>query len=102
MQEVTSKEELAGIIENNEKVLIDFWAPWCGPCKMIAPIIGQISKEVTDVKVVKVNCDEAPEIATSYSVSAIPNIVILKNGEVKESIVSLQPKQKYIDAINNI
>ncbi|MBQ2744823.1 MAG: thioredoxin [Lachnospiraceae bacterium] len=81
-------EEYNNEIINSEKlVLIDFFAEWCGPCKMLAPVIEQVAGEHTDIEVVKVNVDEVPELAQMYSVASIPTLVFLKNGElVKEHV----------------
>ena len=75
------------IIKSEKLVLIDFFADWCGPCKMLAPVIEQIANEHTDVEVVKVNVDEVPELAQMYRVASIPTLIFLKNGElVKEHV----------------
>ncbi len=78
---------------NVQKVLIDFWASWCGPCKMLAPIIEQIGDEAPDgLKVCKVNIDEQPELAARFGVMSIPTLVVMEKGEVKNKSVGLQPK----------
>lgn len=81
--------------------LVDFWAPWCGPCRMIAPIIEELAEEfVGKIKIAKMNVDENTEIASSLSIAAIPTIIIVKNGEVVERIQGAVAKQKLVDAIN--
>ena len=75
------------------KVLVDFWAPWCGPCRMVSPIVDEVAGELEGkVKVGKVNVDEQPELAAQYGVMSIPTLLVLENGQVKESSVGARPK----------
>ena len=86
--------------ETDKVVLIDFYADWCGPCKMMSPIIDNIAEEADGgVKVCKLNVDEAPEIASEYGVMSIPTLVILKNGTVINTLIGLQDKQTVLDAL---
>lgn len=81
-------------------VLVDFWAPWCAPCRMIAPILDQLSEELAGkVKITKVNVDENPKAATKFSVTSIPTIIILKNGEPVEQVAGALPKERYQELI---
>ena len=80
------------VLEAKETVLVDFWASWCGPCKMIGPIIDQIADERTDVKVCKVNVDEEPELATKFKVMSIPTLLVFKNGQVVNQSMGAKPK----------
>lgn len=89
-----TKENFHEEVKNTDKpMLIDFWASWCGPCRMLSPIIEEIANEYADtIKVGKVNVDEEPELAQAFGVSAIPMLVVIKNGEVVNTTVGYQPK----------
>ena len=82
------------VIKSDVRVLIDFWASWCGPCRMISPVIEEIAQEVTDKKVCKVNIDEEPELAQAFSVMSIPTLVVVKNGKVVNQAVGARPKEE--------
>lgn len=86
----------AEVLDTKGTVLVDFWAEWCGPCKMLAPIIDEISQENDNLKIVKVDVDSYPEIASSYGVSSIPTVVIFENGQVKDTIVGFHQKADYL------
>ena len=86
------------VTESDKAVLIDFWATWCGPCKMIAPIIEEIAEEFSDeVKVCKVNIDDEPSLATKFGITSIPTLLLVKNGEVVKTSVGYIPKEKIIE-----
>ncbi len=86
-------------INTNQTVLIDFYADWCGPCKMLAPIIEEIAEENEDIKVCKVNVDNDPELANAFGVSSIPMIAVLKDGKVTETAVGYMPKEKILNLL---
>ena len=91
------------VLQASVPVLVDFWAPWCGPCKAIAPIIDELASQYGEkLKVVKVNVDYNKEAASRYNVRGIPNLIIFKNGSLQEQIVGAVAKQDLVDAINRV
>ena len=87
------------VLQSDKPVLIDFWATWCGPCQMQGPIVEELSEELTDVLVGKVNVDEEPDLAERYSVMSIPTLLVFKNGEVVQKAVGLQSKENLLDML---
>ena len=87
------------VLENPKPVLLDFWASWCGPCRMVSPVIDQIAEERTDITVGKINVDEQPELAASFQVMSIPTIVVMKDGKVFNSTMGAQPKVKLLELL---
>lgn len=84
------------VLKSEKPVLLDFWAAWCGPCRMVSPTIEEIAKENEDIKVGKINVDEESELAAKYSIMSIPTIMVLKEGKVSATAVGVRPKNEYL------
>jgi thioredoxin 1 len=89
----------AEVLQSEQKVLLDFWAPWCAPCRMLAPIVDEIATERPDLKVVKVNVDEEVELAAEYGIMSIPTLVVFENGEVVNKITGARPKEAILEMV---
>ena len=88
-----SKNNFRNEVMNSDKpVLLDFWAPWCGPCRMVVPIVEEIARERSDIKVGKVNVDEQPELADRFGVMSIPTLIVMKDGEIVDRAMGARPK----------
>jgi len=95
ISEVTDNNFQAEVIESDTPVLVDFWAPWCGPCRMVAPVLEEIAQEKGDaLKIVKLNTDENQQTAIAYEVLSIPTLILFKNGQIAKKVVGAYPKRK--------
>ena len=80
------------VLNSDKKVLLDFWAPWCGPCRMVVPMVEEIAKERPDIKVGKINVDENPELASRFGIMSIPTLVVMENGKIVNQAMGAKPK----------
>jgi thioredoxin 1 len=95
ISEVNDSNFQAEVIESETPVLVDFWAPWCGPCRMVAPVLEEIAQEKGDaLKIVKLNTDENQQTAVAYEVLSIPTLILFKNGQIAKKVIGAYPKRK--------
>ena len=93
---VTKQNFSEEVMNSDKPVLLDFWAPWCGPCRMVGPILDEIGAERSDIKVCKVNVDEEVELAATFRVASIPTLLVIKNGKVVNQSIGARPKQQIL------
>ncbi|MFW5960238.1 MAG: thioredoxin [Chitinivibrionales bacterium] len=99
--ETTDQKFETDVLKSDVPVLVDFWAPWCGPCKMAGPLIDRVAEKMEGkAKVYKLNVDNNPETASKYGITGIPTVMVFKNGEVSKQLVGVQPEEVYMDALN--
>ena len=97
--EVSDTNFQAEVVESAEPVLVDFWAPWCGPCRIVQPHLEELAGERDDLRVVKINVDDNPQTAATYQVMSIPTLLLFKNGQVAHQIVGALPKNRLLQEL---
>ena len=102
VKQLTNEEFEKNVKSSDKLVFVDFYADWCGPCRMMAPIVEEISEEVDDVDFYKVNCDDEQELASKYEVMTIPTLLILKKGEQIKEFIGVTDKEEIIEELNSL
>ena len=101
MAKIATNTSFDGLLEDERLVIVDFWATWCGPCRMLSPLLDEVEEEMADkIVVVKVNIDDAEEIAMRYRIMSIPTLIFFKNGQMVDRSVGAMPKSALVDKIN--
>jgi thioredoxin len=101
MATIATNTSFDGLLEDQKLVIVDFWATWCGPCRMLSPLLDEIEEEMSDkITVVKVNVDDADEIAMRYRIMSIPTLLFFKNGQLVDKTVGAMPKRTLVEKIN--
>ena len=96
---INNNNFLSEVMNSEKKVLLDFWAPWCGPCRMVVPLLDEIAKERTDIKVGKINVDENPELTKQFGVFSIPTLVVMENGKIVRQEQGARPKKAILSML---
>jgi thioredoxin 1 len=94
LTEVTDNNFQAEVLESDKPVLVDFWAPWCGPCRVVAPVLEEIASERDDLRIVKLNVDENQQTAANFQVLSIPTMILFKDGAIAKKVVGAMPKRR--------
>lgn len=87
------------VMNSDKPILLDFWAPWCAPCRMVAPTVEEIASERVDIKVGKINVDEQPELANKFGIMSIPTLVVMKNGKIVQRVSGVRPKNTILEML---
>ena len=96
---ITKENFESEVLKSDKPVLVDFWASWCGPCRMVSPVVDEIAEERTDIKVGKINVDEQQELAIRYGVMSIPTLLVIKNGEIAAKQIGAVPKEMILEML---
>jgi thioredoxin 1 len=99
INDVTDTSFQAEVLESDKPVLVDFWAPWCGPCRIVAPHLEELASEREDLRIVKLNVDENPQVSSQYNVMSIPMLLLFKHGQVAHQIIGALPKNRLVQEI---
>lgn len=99
INEVTDTNFQAEVLESDKPVLVDFWAPWCGPCRIVAPHLEELAGERDDLRIVKLNVDENPQVSSQFNVMSIPTLLLFKHGQVAHQIIGALPKNRLVQEI---
>jgi thioredoxin 1 len=94
LPDVSDANFQAEVIESDVPVLVDFWAPWCGPCRVVAPVLEEMDREREDLKIVKLNTDENPHTAAAYEILSIPTLILFRNGQAVKKVIGAYPKRR--------
>jgi thioredoxin 1 len=94
LPDVTDTNFQAEVLESDQPVLVDFWAPWCGPCRVVGPVLEEIASERDDLRIVKLNVDENQQTAAQFEVLSIPTMILFKNGQVAKKVIGAYPKKR--------
>lgn len=100
VMQITKENFESAVLKSDKPVLLDFWAPWCGPCRMVAPIVEEIAEENESIAVGKVNVDEEMELAAQFGVSSIPTLVLMINGKAAKTVVGFRPKDDLLKQLD--
>ena len=96
---ITNRSFQEEVMLSDKKVLLDFWAPWCGPCRMVSPVVEEIAKERPDIKVGKINIDEQPELASQFRIMTIPTLMVLEKGQIVNRTSGAKPKKQILEML---